>query len=307
MTPEIETKPFPWTCFSCGRREVVPAVGPYSTRVKHDGRSYKLEILDLKAPRCANCGDLQITNAADEQIRVALREKVGLLSPEEIRRNRTELGLTQRALAEHLGTAEATISRWETEALVQSKAMDKLLRLYFAFPQARAALENRSSELGCHINRQPRRVSGRTASRFSTLRTLAEQLSRREADSALQRLRGDQSLKRREMFAGGFRLLLHTCGSEPCPEAVFLVSRTSEPSLFETRGAVRWVSQTAGSGKACGPLALQMDDWLNAMEAVPPHNRAQVLKQCSDLFRTLTVPNPAASRARAGCSSPRIS
>jgi DNA-binding transcriptional regulator YiaG len=60
-----------------------------------------------------------------------LREQLGLLSAQQIRTNREQLGLTQRGLAEHLVVAVATISRWETGALTQSRAMDRYLRLYF--------------------------------------------------------------------------------------------------------------------------------------------------------------------------------
>ena len=127
-------------------------MAPYSTRIEHDGATYDLVIRDFEAPRCEPCGEVQLTATADAQIRAALRKVVSLLSAEEIRRNRQELGLTQKALAEHLGAAEATISRWETGSLIQSKAMDNLLRVYFAFPQVRAALMGGSQELGIRID-----------------------------------------------------------------------------------------------------------------------------------------------------------
>jgi transcriptional regulator with XRE-family HTH domain len=78
----------------------------------------------------------------------ALRKKLGLLHPEEIKTNRESLGLKQRELAEHLGTAEETISRWENGLMIQSRAMDKLLRLYFYLPEARQTLStNQASTL----------------------------------------------------------------------------------------------------------------------------------------------------------------
>jgi putative zinc finger/helix-turn-helix YgiT family protein len=165
MTRDTQAKPFPWLCFSCGKREVDSHVGPYTTAIKHDGALYDLEIPDFCAPACRICGELQITNNADAQIRAALREKVGLLTPEEIRRNRTELKLTQRELAEELGTAEATISRWETGAVVQSRAMDRFLRVYFAFPQARSALRAELGGLGREVNARLVSASPGTPSR----------------------------------------------------------------------------------------------------------------------------------------------
>jgi putative zinc finger/helix-turn-helix YgiT family protein len=59
-----------------------------------------------------------------------------LLSPEEIRRSREKLGLTQKQFAALLGVGEATVSRWETGAQIQQRAMDRFLRLCFASPAA---------------------------------------------------------------------------------------------------------------------------------------------------------------------------
>jgi transcriptional regulator with XRE-family HTH domain len=58
--------------------------------------------------------------------------------------------MTQKEAAERLGTAEATLSRWLNETQIQSRAMDNLLRVFFAFPQVRAALNGagQDPELG---------------------------------------------------------------------------------------------------------------------------------------------------------------
>lgn len=152
-TAHPEAKPFPWRCPECGKKEVRPATVAHTSQIRHDGRVYAIEIPRLRVPRCDACGELVFDNDADEQIALALRQHLGLLSGEQIRTNREALGLSQRNLAEHLGVAVETISRWETGALTQTRAMDRYLRVYFGVPAARAALleESGISHLGVHV------------------------------------------------------------------------------------------------------------------------------------------------------------
>jgi putative zinc finger/helix-turn-helix YgiT family protein len=136
---------FPWRCPECGKKEVRPATVRHTSNVKHDGRIYVVEVPRLRIPRCRACGELVFDNDADEQIAAALREQLGLLSTEQIRVNREQLGLSQRDMAEQMGVAIETISRWENGALTQTRAMDRYLRVYFGVPAARAALGKETS------------------------------------------------------------------------------------------------------------------------------------------------------------------
>jgi DNA-binding transcriptional regulator YiaG len=81
-------------------------------------------------------------DAANRRISNALRQQLRLLTPEQIRANRDALGLTQPELAGMLGIAVATLSRWETGAQIQQRAMDRLLRVTFAFEVVREALQD---------------------------------------------------------------------------------------------------------------------------------------------------------------------
>src|SRR5436305_1302548 len=84
-------KPFPWRCLACRRREVYPATVPYHTEYLHDGCLHPIDIPELTVPRCRACGELIFDNGADEQILRAVRARLHLLGPEQIRANRLAL------------------------------------------------------------------------------------------------------------------------------------------------------------------------------------------------------------------------
>ncbi len=145
-------RPFPWRCPECGKKDVWRRAVRHVSEIRHDGRVYTVEVPRLHVPRCRSCGELVFDNVADAEIAAALREQLGLLSTEQIRGNREKLGMSQRELADRLGVAVETISRWENGVLTQTRAMDRYLRVFFGVPAARAALvEDSVSSLGSRV------------------------------------------------------------------------------------------------------------------------------------------------------------
>jgi putative zinc finger/helix-turn-helix YgiT family protein len=153
---ESKPRPFPWPCADCYTLTVVPTVMDYTAKVKHDGVLYELHLPSLEIPRCQTCGETYTTNGVDEQVSDALRSRLHLLTPAQIRKGVEKLGLKQQELAERLGVAPETISRWVNGALIQSRAMDNLLRLFFALPQVREVLQgaNQDPQLGTEVRPQ---------------------------------------------------------------------------------------------------------------------------------------------------------
>jgi putative zinc finger/helix-turn-helix YgiT family protein len=113
---------------------------PYTTQIDHDCRKYTVTIPDLVVPKCGNCGTIVLDEEANRRISAAFREMAGLLSPDEIRNQRLALGLTQQDLADLLGVAVSTLSRWETGGQIQQRSLDRFMRIFFRFPSVRAEL-----------------------------------------------------------------------------------------------------------------------------------------------------------------------
>jgi len=132
----MTTRTYPKRCGKCGQKAMRLATLSYATTIDHDGRAYRVEVPGLTVPQCGNCQAISIDEEADRQISAAFRREARLLTPEEIRQGRDKLGLTQKQFANLLGVGEATISRWETGAQIQQRAMDRFLRVCLATPAA---------------------------------------------------------------------------------------------------------------------------------------------------------------------------
>lgn len=145
--PTSREKPFPRRCFSCGERRVNRIEDRREVRVKYDGATYDLTVV-MPVNRCENCGATTLDNASHDATDHALRERIGLLHPHEIRAARTSLGLTQQQLASKIGCAAESLSRWENGLVVQSRVYDRMLRAFFHLPALRdflASLDGDSS------------------------------------------------------------------------------------------------------------------------------------------------------------------
>jgi len=136
----LAPRPFPWRCHHCGKVEVFMGKMSYAAEVGHDDRLHSFTIPELELPICRSCGEPVLTEDAGLQIGVALRSHLNLLTPEQIRTAIERVGMTQKEVVERLGIGEETLSGWLEERMIQPRAMDNLLRTFFAFPTVRIAL-----------------------------------------------------------------------------------------------------------------------------------------------------------------------
>jgi putative zinc finger/helix-turn-helix YgiT family protein len=131
MSDPSTTRCTPLPCADCGKIEVRLAAIAYTAEIKHDGKLYALPIPELHVQKCDACGEVFFDAVTDDQISQALRERLGLLSPQEIRERLNALALRQKEFAEQIRVAPETISRWLSGAQIQSRAMDQLMRMFF--------------------------------------------------------------------------------------------------------------------------------------------------------------------------------
>jgi putative zinc finger/helix-turn-helix YgiT family protein len=125
-------------CATCRQKAVRPVTIDYTAEMGHDGQTYVVTVPGLEVLECTNCQARMLADDSYEKLNESLRWQVGLLSPEEIKQQRKSLGLSQQELADYLQVAQETVSRWETGAQIQQRAMNRHLLGLFKVPELRA-------------------------------------------------------------------------------------------------------------------------------------------------------------------------
>lgn len=136
-------KPFPWTCSNCREKAVYEGAIDYEIDLERDGQTYHINLPGLKTPRCRKCGTPTLDSEANKKITAEMRRMAKLLTPGQIRKYREGLGLTKQDLAAALSTFEEIVGYWESGFLIQNRAQDNVLRLFFGLPDARDLLTKR--------------------------------------------------------------------------------------------------------------------------------------------------------------------
>jgi len=107
-----------------------------------------LTVSDLSHSECAECGyELILPHQSrqnDARIRDARREASGLLTSSRIKAIRKKLGVSQHHMAALIGCGKNSFSKYERGEVTQSAAMDKLLRILDASPEALDLLEKQT-------------------------------------------------------------------------------------------------------------------------------------------------------------------
>lgn len=131
-------------CSICGEGKLTPKEA--QTELFYNGQT---ESAPYYYSVCDVCGSEQ---AGSEELRrnkrIALdfrRKAMGLLRGEEIRAIREDLHLNQKKASQIFGGGPVAFSKYENSDVVQSEAMDKLLRVAHSVPEALEFLIKESS------------------------------------------------------------------------------------------------------------------------------------------------------------------
>lgn len=130
----MKDKPYPRKCPNCREQTLFPLVEDTTAELLHDGLLYTVTVPKLDVQVCTSCNVRNWPYEASERVTDALRVAAGILTPAEILAARLRLGVAPEELAAQFEVPEAEYSRWESGGQLQSRANDKLLRLYFADP-----------------------------------------------------------------------------------------------------------------------------------------------------------------------------
>lgn len=129
----------PATCPMCGAPSV--RAGRARTMIAFDvpklGRG--TTVAELPVVSCRRCVFDAEGDGSQAARAAAVAKALGILSSAEIRSARAGRGWSRRELAERTGIGTASIFRWETGRVFQSRSNDRLLRLALGLPMPASA------------------------------------------------------------------------------------------------------------------------------------------------------------------------
>lgn len=124
------------SCPLCGGGELCEKV--IEERFAYKGHA--LTVPDYHVLECPSCGEAVVekesARRAEKLLRDFGRQVDGLLMAADIKRIRRKLHLTQEQMATVLGGGLKGFARYENGQVVQSRAMDNLLRILDHFPES---------------------------------------------------------------------------------------------------------------------------------------------------------------------------
>lgn len=115
-------------CPECGYKELIETDKPMTEEFKGE----QITVEGITRFECPQCGEYVIF--ADQGIKLSeilyeeYRKRLNLLFPSEIKAIRKKYRWTQVEFEKILGVSAPTVSRWESNRIIQTKVADNLMR-----------------------------------------------------------------------------------------------------------------------------------------------------------------------------------
>src|SRR4030042_3951511 len=116
-------------CPMCGETTLVEMQGEFRFEPPANIPGGTIAIPNARWRHCQSCGESIIPHELDKALDRERNRRLGLFTPEDIRRVRQKTGLSAVGMRHLVGVGEKTYTRWENGRSLQTKASDTLIRL----------------------------------------------------------------------------------------------------------------------------------------------------------------------------------
>jgi putative zinc finger/helix-turn-helix YgiT family protein len=134
-------------CPTCGHQPLQPQVIRDEFEYGPDEERIAIVVEAVPVLVCPHCGETLYGPEASRLRCQAICRSQGLLTSEQVKAVRERLDMSQSEFARLTGIGVATLSRWERGRLLQTKALDRYLRVLGAFPEVIPWLESLARQL----------------------------------------------------------------------------------------------------------------------------------------------------------------
>ena len=116
-------------CPLCNKGLLEEKIIDYRTTLKVGDHFKRILVKNLTAEVCSNCKEVILPKESLDKVYNERHSRRHLLTTDELKKIRHDLGLTQSKMSELLGVGKKSYLRWEKGSGLQSKSMDRYIRL----------------------------------------------------------------------------------------------------------------------------------------------------------------------------------
>ena len=121
-------------CTACNKGLLENITSDYVTYVKDGSDKIKVIVKNLKHEKCPVCNEEYLDSKALDRVQEEKYRALNLLTPDQLKTLRKNLNLTQTDMAGLLGVGEKSYFRWENGLSIQSRSIDKYIKLVYENP-----------------------------------------------------------------------------------------------------------------------------------------------------------------------------